>query len=230
MINYFKVTFKLDVKGVGLMKIFGFFFGDNPGKHIELASDYYKKDNLNQAIKELKIALKLDPQNSVAQDKLRNIYREKETLKAVLSLKEKTKERSSMEEFLAQKRLREEIYRKEGERRQYSRMKDERPVQFRLLHSKEVENLEGIDRDISAGGIRLVVRKTVSLGAFLELRFDFPPPNMETIWVIGRVVRVEEIKEEGSVRFSLGIRFTNISEGDKGRVDEYISGEQQQMD
>lgn len=200
------------------MKLFGIHIGDNPKNHIKLGDEYFKKNELEKAIVEYKKALELDPKNAVASEKLRQIYREKETLKAVFAIASQMKQAKEEVKETTIKKVEEK-----SDRRQYVRVKDERPITFRFLHSKEVEIMPASDRNISAGGIFLITEQKISIGTFLELRFDFPPPDEGSMWVIGRVVRMEEIMEEEKLKYGYGIRFTNINPKDQKRIENYVS-------
>lgn len=201
------------------MKIFGIYIGDSPERHIKLGDEHYKSSKIELAIVEYKKALEIEPNHKVAHDRLKAIYRERDTLRAVYAIAEEVKSEPPPVEVKEKASSPKE----RKERRRYVRIPDQRTIYYRSLQREDLQKLEGegINKNISAGGIYLVVNEKVPEGSFLELRFDFPPPE-EPIYTIGKIARVEEIEEEGKIRYGLGIRFTNISTKDQERINAVV--------
>lgn len=195
------------------MKLFGLSFFDKIQPMLDKAAKYFEAGNLEGAERELKEVLKLDPENSAAREKLKEIYRERDTLRAVYALTQKA----------AQKNLEvdpaKEPVEKEGDRRRHPRVEDERPIHYRVI--KKSEEATGLNLNISAGGMLLVVQEEVPVGTFIELKFGMPPPE-HPVYAIGRVVRVEKKREGEGTVFSLGVKFTNISPEDQKRIQEHV--------
>lgn len=193
-------------------------------KYIKEGDELFQKNRFEEAISAYKKALELDPNNKDVKNKLKELYRERDTLKAVFSLTETTSLFTTPEVT--------ETISETGERRKYVRVEDNRPIQYRLVQKREEEDItkEGYDRNISEGGIFLIVDDLIPAGSFLELKFEFPPPDAETIWVIGKVVRVQEVVEEGNLKYGLGVKFTNISPKNQERIRKYVEEQKQKRE
>lgn len=204
------------------MKIFGISFGESADKHINEGNDWLNKGKHAKAIEAFKKALELEPDNKTAKEKLKDLYRQRDSLKALYAIEEQKKSQppASIPEKLA------EPIKKFRDRRKHQRVGDQRPILYRPLQKAESADAfqrEGIDVNISAGGLCLVVPHKIPEGAFLELKFDFPPPE-QPVYALGKVVRVETIEDKMETRYELGIRFTNINPKDQERINTYILG------
>lgn len=201
--------------------VFGLFSSGKVKKLLKDAQQAYKEGKRDDAINLYKQVLKLDKENEEAKESLKTIYREKETLRAVFTITEKVAQQKPTEAFKKVDFTGSEI--KDDERRLFKRIDDERYVDFRLLKKMEVNSInegKAIDRNISAGGLLLLLEEDLPMGTFLELKFDYPDGSV--VYTIGKVVRKEEIKEGDKTYFGLGIKFTNISTEDQKRIDEMI--------
>jgi tetratricopeptide (TPR) repeat protein len=189
---------------------------ETPEKYIKEGDEFFRKNRFEEAISAYKKALSLDPNNKEVKNKLKEIYRERDTLKAVFSLEENFQTSSLQGSETGEIST--------TDRRKYVRVEDRRPIQYRLIQRREEEEIvkEGYDKNISEGGIFLIGDSLIPVGTFLEMRFDFPPPDAETIWVIGKVVRVQEIIEEGNLKYGMGIKFTNINPKNQERIKKYV--------
>lgn len=204
------------------MKLFGFSFGESAEKYIQQGEELLVKNLHSQALEAFKKALELDPDNKVAKEKLKNLYRQRDSLKAIYAMQEKQKPA----ETAAAPPKPVSPLQKFRDRRKHQRMGDQRPIHYRPLQrveARDMEPHEGQDMNISAGGLCLMVSHPIAEGAFLELRFDFPPPEVP-VYALGKVVRVETVEDKMETRYAIGIRFTNISPKDQERINAYILG------
>ncbi len=200
--------------------------GNSAAKHIQAGDNYYSKGKYQEAQDEYKKALELEPENNEVREKMRLMLREKETLKIVKGLdrdqllmqipagEEKEEEEEEEEVCFAPE---------EGkDRRKFIRIYEERAVQFRLLKNvgAKEESSDVLSEDVSAGGIQIISSEKLTLGSFIELKFSFPSPP-SPVFAIGKIVRREEIRKNDQIKYSLGVKFTNISEKDRERINEY---------
>lgn len=205
------------------MKIFGFSFGESAEKFIKEGSEWLVKGKHAQAIEAFKKALEIEPENKTAKEKLKGLYRQRDSLKAIYALHEKQKpDELPVPEV---KKIQNPI-KKFRDRRKHARITDQRAILYRPLQKVEAADAlqrEGLDVNISAGGLCLVVAHKITEGAFLELKFDFPPPE-QPVYALGKVVRVETVEDKMETRYELGIKFTNINPKDQERINTYILG------
>jgi len=96
------------------------------------------------------------------------------------------------------------------QRRKYFRVPIEIPVDFRVdeVSSEEPALLSGVIRNISSGGVLLMVsRDVVQEGRELRLTFSLPPGTPLTE-IPGKIVRVEETKRGG--HYAYGVEFIDV--------------------
>lgn len=205
------------------MKLFGFSIGESAEKHIKQGEEHLAKGLHPQALEAFKKALELEPENKIAKEKLKELYRQRDSLKAIYAIEEKSKKEDAPPPKISIPNPLQKL----RDRRKHQRVHDQRPILYRPLQKVESADAfqrEGLDINISAGGLCIVVTHKIPEGAFLELKFDFPPPE-QPVYALGRVVRVETIEDKMETRYALGIRFTNINPKDQKRIDTYILGQ-----
>jgi len=97
------------------------------------------------------------------------------------------------------------------------------PVQFKLLVQDEAETDSPVfsvqTKDISGGGLQIVVRQTFDIGAKGQLIIDIP--GGDSVVAIGEVVRVEQPQGDNPI-FWIGIKFIEIQERDRSKLIKYI--------
>lgn len=208
-----------------MIKFLKALLGDTPEKHIKLGDAFYSKGKYTEAIEEYKKAAELDPQNIDVKEKIRLILREREMLKTVKTITDEVFLETKEEKIEIEDKDEEIEVKEGGDRRKFIRIYEERIVQFKPLKKIGIKSdyqdyTETISEDVSAGGISILSRDNFPPGTFLELKFSFPSaPN--PIFAIGKVVRREEVQGKGEMKYLLGIKFTNISERDREKIDEY---------
>lgn len=204
----------------GILKIL---LGDSASKHIQAGDNYYSKGKYQEAIDEYKKVLELEPKNNEVREKVRLILRERETVKILKAMEDR---QSLLAQIPKEEEKEEEeiIFKPEEgkDRRKFIRVYEGRDVQFRLLKSvgAKEELADVFSIDISAGGIQITSSEKLTIGSFIELKFYFPSPP-SPVFAIGKIVWREEIRENDQIKYSLGVKFTNISEKDRERIDEY---------
>jgi PilZ domain len=104
------------------------------------------------------------------------------------------------------------------DRREFPRLKAPvlcRPAGLlvRLLHPRETI-------DISLGGVRIFSDDPVKVGALLSL--DLFLPDQSTVVCKGKVVWVEELPPGAPALYDVGLRFTELTDTDKGRLSQVL--------
>lgn len=92
--------------------------------------------------------------------------------------------------------------------------------------SQQKEFKEAPTKNISGGGVLLIVEEDISLDSFVELKLDVENLSFET--VIGVVVRVDEIPESEN-KLGLGIKFVNISQKKQDEIVQWVLQKQLEL-
>ncbi|MFC1855869.1 PilZ domain-containing protein [Thermodesulfobacteriota bacterium] len=106
------------------------------------------------------------------------------------------------------------------ERRQHKRC----AVKISLQIKSDQLTSDGYTYDVSVGGIKAFSKKPFPVNSKVYLVLSIPKEkeiDVETINIIGEVVRVEEISV-GDIKTALGIRTQNISEQDIQTLKEFL--------
>lgn len=110
-----------------------------------------------------------------------------------------------------------------GERRQFKRLNLSVEVLCRK-HPVKILDKAALSRNISQGGICLIVYEEMSKGQMLELEFRFPR-DMAPVKALGRVVWTSEFTVgQGAAgrRLDVGVEFIKINQGDLEKVNNYV--------
>jgi len=120
---------------------------------------------------------------------------------------------------------------KRVQRRDFFRVKASLPVQFRELEditaSSREEFKKAVSKDISGGGVLLLVNKAIPLETILELRIELR--ENEFIESVGRVMIV---REGGGLKKRLkevGVEFIVIEDKDREKVVKFIFEKQREQ-
>ena len=107
------------------------------------------------------------------------------------------------------------------EGRNFPRIKDLNLVQISRFDEEgfRADLATGRTLDISAGGIRLDLHHSLPLRTVVALTLAL---DDDLIDVRGKVVYLEEIDDE---RCAMGIQFTDMSDGDRERLDRHVEKE-----
>ena len=107
-----------------------------------------------------------------------------------------------------------------GERRKYVRL----PVSLEIecsLEGEEGEVKKAQVKDITIGGVRIILDKQYQPGANLLLKI-FLLPELEPIILKGRIVWQTKVQKNDTVYFETGVEFTDIEISDKLRIRRFM--------
>lgn len=110
------------------------------------------------------------------------------------------------------------------ERRKYARLNALVDVAYnKHPHRPEEESLLRLSKNISKGGICLIVYDQLKKDDLLDLRI-FLPDAFNPVEAVGQVVWAAEfvIGDKIGKRFDVGIEFVKISDADRDRIDQYV--------
>ena len=108
------------------------------------------------------------------------------------------------------------------ERRKFARLNINVQVNYNIITEQSAKNTTET-KNIAAGGICLLVYSPIKEGNIVSLDI-FLPDNSSVIHAKGKVVWVKifTIANEKNVRYDAGIEFTEIVDGDRKKIDEYV--------
>lgn len=111
-----------------------------------------------------------------------------------------------------------------AERRRFPRLSLNVEVEYKILEQIEPEFVITETKNLSAGGIRIILLEKVNIGTLLELKFLIPDLN-KILSAIGKVVWIEEFIV-GDIKtgkaYDAGIEFINISKEDREKIKQYV--------
>lgn len=109
-----------------------------------------------------------------------------------------------------------------AERRRFPRLAVSLIVDYSVSKTASIARAQ--TRDISAGGICLVVYEDIKAGTVLELKI-YLPDNASPIAAKGKVIWKTEFSfsSDSKSRFDMGIEFSEIGESDRQKISLYIS-------
>lgn len=136
---------------------------------------------------------------------------------------------------LAERILKEEV----GVKRTHDRLPYRIPLEYSIyqtsLAAKQIpagygQIQKSVAKDISAGGIMFGIPKPLPLGIILKMKIDMSFIN-RTVECLVRVVRLEEIKEDGKYagKYNASVCFLDISSRDKKIIDGFVQEEREAM-
>lgn len=112
------------------------------------------------------------------------------------------------------------------ERRKFPRLLLSVGVEYNVINKGVVEPaVTTYSKNISVGGICIILLERVELNSVLDLTFSMPDCK-QTIKAQGEVVWLREfvIGVNQTIKgYEAGIEFTNISEEDKNKINEYVT-------
>jgi len=111
------------------------------------------------------------------------------------------------------------------EKRAFRRLLFNVEVEYKVVSApEELSALMVHSKNISAGGIRLVILEKLDLGTILALKF-FLPDSTKPTCATGRVVWTEEYTIgtlDSSKAYDAGIEFVSIKQEDRARIHNYV--------
>ncbi len=109
------------------------------------------------------------------------------------------------------------------EKRKFIRLELPIEVKYRISIDPVVEN-KSLSKDISAGGLRMILKEKLPPGLLLEIKINIPDDE-RLISTSGEIVWQDEIVIDREVKYETGIRFVNISTEDREKISRYIRKE-----
>ncbi len=114
----------------------------------------------------------------------------------------------------------------QSERRKYPRLSINVEVEYTLLKRASLQLKSAQSKNISAGGICIILLEKLEVGTPLEFKFSLPGYD-RIIKCEGRIAWLQEflIGENNSISgYNAGVEFSNISEEDRNKINEYVAG------
>ncbi len=111
--------------------------------------------------------------------------------------------------------------------RAYYRLEIVLDVEYSLIEGREAssESLDlklpvyvGLTKDISEGGVLLIVDKVIAKGSIMNMKVKLP--SGEIIRTRGKVLRIEELSVRG--KYGLGIEFMKVPDEDREKLRKFI--------
>ena len=113
----------------------------------------------------------------------------------------------------------------EEAKRRYPRLPLNTEIVYRVLDQAEAELYTTGSKDISSGGLCIIVIEKLEPGAVLNLRFSLPELN-KIVNAKGKVIWVKELrigKKKAGDFYEAGIEFMEIDQEERERIKDYVS-------
>lgn len=110
------------------------------------------------------------------------------------------------------------------EKREFPRVPVDVDVDYKIIDFLDPDELAGQSKNISVGGICIIMLEKASPGTNLELNFLIPELNKK-IKAKGTIAWTKEFslgKTQDHKAYDAGIEFTDISKEDKQQIDLYV--------
>jgi len=113
------------------------------------------------------------------------------------------------------------------ERRKYPRLNVDVDVEYAILTTLSPEDKDSQSttqtKNISAGGICIIVYEDLPVGSLLHLKI-FLPDSFEAIEAKGKIVWKSEMFMSSDLRsrYEVGVEFVEINEEDRDRIYKYV--------
>ena len=109
------------------------------------------------------------------------------------------------------------------ERRRFPRLITSADVEYTILEKKPLQEKDTVSKNISAGGICLIVYEKIEPGSILDLKIRLEDINYVAL-VKGRVVwnSYFTFDADKKARYDLGIEFIEINESDRQKISKYV--------
>lgn len=112
----------------------------------------------------------------------------------------------------------------EQDKRKFPRLSVNVEVNYVVAGEEAPEYFTTASKNLSTGGVCIVVFEKMDTGTLLDLRFSVPELN-KFIIAKGRVVWIRELSIQGKTTdagFEAGIEFVTISEEDRRKIEEFV--------
>lgn len=113
---------------------------------------------------------------------------------------------------------------KKTDKRKFPRLQFSVDVQYQIVRGKSAKALKSRTRNISEGGLCMMLLEKVRAGTILSLEFRLPDTD-SPIAATGKVVWVEKlaiISAEAAVSYDCGVVFVDIAPGDREKIGRHV--------
>jgi len=105
------------------------------------------------------------------------------------------------------------------ERRQYPRVNTTMSIQYRGIRQASDSVMGAIARDISSGGIRVLVNEFISVFTRLVVEV-YIPSTSEAVKVVSKVAWIQ--KRPHGEQYEVGMQFMDMAEEDRRNISEFV--------
>ena len=105
---------------------------------------------------------------------------------------------------------------------------EEFPCTVTYAEDEQPENLKATCKEISGGGMMIVVERNIPKDGNIEITFQLSE-EPEIFSLIGEVKRVEQLQRVGITEYRLGIFFCNISDRQREKIIKYTFRQQRKL-
>ncbi len=106
------------------------------------------------------------------------------------------------------------------EKRKFVRLEFPIEVTYRISANPSIED-KSISKNISGGGIRIILKEKLLPGSPLELEINVPDTDVP-ISALGETVWQEEMVMGREVCYESGVKFVKISPEDRDKITHYV--------
>jgi c-di-GMP-binding flagellar brake protein YcgR len=110
------------------------------------------------------------------------------------------------------------------ERRRFPRLPMDTEIEYCILNQVEAEYYTTGSKNISSGGLCIIVIERLECGAVLNLKFSLPDLK-KIINARGRVAWVKELRigtKKAGDFYEAGIEFMQINKSDRNKIKDYV--------
>lgn len=110
------------------------------------------------------------------------------------------------------------------ERRKFPRLNFRIDFKYNILNKTRFKDETAETKNISAGGIAIILLNKVEIGDKLNLKFYLPETNI-AIKTTGKVVWTQEFTIgtlDTSTAYDVGVEFIDINEDDRNKINQYM--------
>ncbi|MFH1094455.1 MAG: PilZ domain-containing protein [Candidatus Omnitrophota bacterium] len=110
-----------------------------------------------------------------------------------------------------------------SERRKFPRLNLSVDIEYSVIGKNQSSKSEGVTKNISSGGICVIVYERIDIGDILSLVINLPAGE-RPIQTEGRVVWIGDfiLSDDKRSSWDTGVEFTEISEDDSQRLSKYV--------
>ncbi len=113
---------------------------------------------------------------------------------------------------------------RKADKRKFPRLSFNVDVKYEVIRGRSPKAKESQSKNISAGGLCVMILEKVRVGTLLNLEFSLPDSDT-TIIAKGKVMWVEKISiyaAESHVSYDCGVAFVDIPPGDREKISHHV--------